>query len=303
MSLKAYRTDLDLAKSRVNSIKSHILETPYGSIQYSSYGKGLPVLWVHGIVGGCDQGPFMSHTYIGQDYHTISVSRFGYLSTPLPEDSSPTAQADQYSSLLESLNILKIIVVGTSAGAPSSLQFCLRHPKRCAALVLLSMAIPPYSIPSLFIRSIMEGFYGSDYLFWLMINNFPSVLMRIMGVPKNVRNRLNQEEKCWIRNLMHSLLPVSIRKKGILNDIWVPNTDLKNSYAFESLSTPTLIIHAVDDPISPFDTARQFSKKIPNARFLAIEDGGHLLFGSQEVVRNEIAKFIKEKAGQITPLN
>jgi pimeloyl-ACP methyl ester carboxylesterase len=50
-------------------------------------------------------------------------------------------QADAFVQLLDHLGIDKVVVVGISAGAWSSLQFAVRHPDRCRALVL-PLAVP-----------------------------------------------------------------------------------------------------------------------------------------------------------------
>jgi len=52
-------------------------------------------------------------------------------------DASPAAQADAHACLLDALNIIKVAVVGVSAGAPSSMQFALRYPERISSLVLI----------------------------------------------------------------------------------------------------------------------------------------------------------------------
>jgi 2-hydroxy-6-oxonona-2,4-dienedioate hydrolase len=39
-------------------------------------------------------------------------------------------QADAYAQLLDSLGIVKVVVVGISAGAWSSMQFAIRYPDR-----------------------------------------------------------------------------------------------------------------------------------------------------------------------------
>src|SRR6185503_12072375 len=77
-------------------------------------------------------------------FRVIAMSRFGYLRTPLPADASPAAQADAHACLLDALKISRAAVIGASAGAPSSMQFALRHPDRCSALVLL---VPAAYVP------------------------------------------------------------------------------------------------------------------------------------------------------------
>jgi len=101
MFYSQYKRDLDAARSRVHASGSRVAETEHGPIEYVDWGDGPPVLWVHGVVGGSDQGPAMSQVYMGEGFRTIAVSRFGYLRSLLSQVSSPVAQADVYAALLE----------------------------------------------------------------------------------------------------------------------------------------------------------------------------------------------------------
>lgn len=48
---------------------------------------------------------------------------------------------------------------------------------------------------------------------------------------------------------------------------------------FSTIDVPTLIVHARDDPGPPYGGAVELARKIPGARLLTIERGGHLMLG------------------------
>jgi 2-hydroxy-6-oxonona-2,4-dienedioate hydrolase len=118
-----YSKDINAARARISS-GSQIVNTACGPIEYGEYGKGLPLLMVHGSGGGFDQGLDFARTLIPEGFRVIAPSRFGYLRTPLPADASPMAQADAHACLLDALGLRTVVVIGGSAGAPSSMQFC-----------------------------------------------------------------------------------------------------------------------------------------------------------------------------------
>jgi pimeloyl-ACP methyl ester carboxylesterase len=273
-----------------------VAETRCGAIEYVDSGQGLPVLVVHGVVGGCDHGSEMAHAYLGHGLRTINVSRFGYVRSPLPEDSSPAAQADLYAALLDVLRIEKVVVAGTSAGTSSSLQFALRHPERCTGLVLWSLALPTYAVPGRPLRSAMRAFFGSDWVFWAMITYMPGLMHNMMGVPAPIRQRLTERERAWLAAAMRSFLPISLRVDGIMNDVCVSNPGMNDLSLFAPIEAPALIIHAADDPMRPQAGARQLAGLLANAHFMDVSDGGHLLLGHFEQVKAAIRNFIAQAA-------
>lgn len=288
-----FKKNLSAARERILTSGIKTANTRLGKIEYITLGKGLPVLWIHGIVGGADRGTISSEPLVDRDFRIIAVSRFGYMGSPLlPINVTPGAQSDLYAALLDALKIPKVAVVGFSSGAPAALQFALRHPDRCSSIILLSGAVPPYRVPPRILRIIAKIFFGSDFIFWILIKYFPSVMMRLMGVPKPVQKRLSGVDKEWLDDTMFSFLPVRLRVNGVINDIWVTNPDPNKDYPFQELMVPTLIIHAVDDPMPSFKTAKRIAAQISCSKFVTIESGGHLHMGHHSMVRTSITNFI-----------
>lgn len=172
---RAYRHDLERAHARI-ATGNTIAHTRCGPIEYATVGQGPPVLVVHGAGGGFDQGLEIGAVLAQSGFRVIAPSRFGYLQTPLPRDASPTAQADAHACLLDALGIERVGVLGASAGAPSSVQFALRHPERIDALVLLVPAIyvpRPDAAPSVptppGAQWLFDHVLQSDLLLWVAI--------------------------------------------------------------------------------------------------------------------------------------
>ena len=61
----------------------------------------------------------------------------------------------------------------------------------------------------------------------------------------------------------------------------------------EAIAVPVLIVHAADDPVAPYDAARRAAGRIPGARLIRADRGGHLTRGPQEAVRAELAAFLQ----------
>ena len=100
---------------------------------------------------------------------------------------------------------------------------------------------------------------------------------------------------------MKSFFPFQARIDGILNDAFVTVPDLRRGYPLEQIGVPTLVVHATDDPMPPFAVAEREAARIPGARFVRIEGGGHLLVGHHDEVRRCIADFLREHVRSPAP--
>lgn len=278
------------ARERLRGEDSQVIETDCGPIEYATFGEGDPVLVVHGIFGGFDQGLVIAQGNVGEGFHSIVPSRFGYLGTPLPGDATPAGQADAYVCLLDALNIEKAAILGTSAGATSALQFALRHPDRCSALVLFSANLPGEVEAGLLPEPVAKTLFGSDFALWLLTTYFGTSMRSTMGVPEGFE--LTPEYEAEVAEVMQTILPVKPRSDGALFDMYVSNPDVNTGYSLEEIAVPVLIVNAVDDPLTLYKNARSAAERIPGAKLVTIEDGGHMMLGHEELVRSEIAAFL-----------
>lgn len=283
--------DISQAKERISTFQSKIIGFKQGKIEYLLKGSGNPILISHGMTGGIDQGLGMVKDFFPKGYKTICVSRFGYLKSSLPNDSSPEDQADAYKELIDKLKISKVFVFGNSAGGPSAIQFAIRHPDRCLGLILHSSTVPldkpPFTPP----KFIMKIVFGSNFIYWFISKYLINFLM-LMFVPNSIKKGLNKDQLNHIQEIFTSSLPITLRTKGILNDAFVSNPAI-NSFKFEEISIPTLILHAKDDPAAMYSGAVKLSKLIPNVKFRTYKKGGHLTLGHEEEIKEEISKFIR----------
>jgi 2-hydroxy-6-oxonona-2,4-dienedioate hydrolase len=292
-----YRRDLGSARKRIGA-GSELVDTPCGRIEYAVRGEGAPVLVVHGAGGGYDQGLLIGESLLGDGFHIIAPSRFGYLRTPLPDDAAAEAQADAHACLLDALEIPRAAVVGVSAGAPSSVQFALRHPQRCTSLTLISGAMyapeahvmPESPAPGWMLNAVLRW----DFPTWLAGKLAPRRMLYLLGVPRALHHRLPPETKARLSKMMDSLLPISARRAGLFNDAAVVGS--LDRYPLEQITAPTLVVNAADDPYDTFAAGEFTAENIPGAEFVALESGGHLLLGHEERIRGEVSAFIREHA-------
>lgn len=294
-----YQHDIHQARERI-LVGSRIVETPCGPIEYAVAGDGPPVLVVHGAGGGYDQSMDASKALVQSGFRVIAMSRFGYLRTPLPADASAVAQADAHACLIDALNVRRAAIVGVSAGAPSSMQFALRHPERTAALVLLVPAAyvprpggaPPMLTPP-GTKFLFDTALQSDFLFWAAPRLARQTVIRaLLATPPAEVENASVDEQARVAQVLDHILPVSPRRLGLLNDASVTSTLTR--YELERIAVPTLILSVADDLFGTFEGARYSAEHIPRARFIGYPSGGHLWVGHQKEVISEITAFLKK---------
>jgi pimeloyl-ACP methyl ester carboxylesterase len=292
-----YLRDIRAARKRIDSLGGRMIETCCGPIECAIIGKGSPVLVVHGAFGGFDQGLWLARTFNVPNFQFICVSRFGYLSSPVLLGADLNLQADIFACLLDSLGIRQAAVFGVSAGSTAAIRFVARHPDRVSALVLIGPDIPGETVLKMPPRFVFDKLGRSDFAYWVLITFFKKWVQHTFGLaPKGYP--LSPEQAAMVKNMQTSTLPVSRRMDGVVFETYTIERDYLTSvtdaspYPLNKIQTPTLVINALDDPLSIPANVRVMAGKMPNARLFALPDGGHFLFGHVDEAREEIARFL-----------
>jgi 2-hydroxy-6-oxonona-2,4-dienedioate hydrolase len=297
VGLTAYVADMNRITERL-AAGSDLIMTRHGQIEFVSWGNGPAVLVVHGAGGGYDQGRLLPIRFGGDGYRWISVSRFGYLRSALPEDGSTLAQAEALADLLDALGVNKVAVLAMSGGVPPALQFARLFPDRTSALVLLSSA--PYTpmtaadqglaIPAW----VYQALFSSDFIFWTVVRLFPSQLDTFFDVSADARSHMSKQDQAFVSGLVDTFLPVTARVAGLRNE--GAAIDPRSGYDLAAIAAPTLVVHARDDGINPFAIGVHTAQSIAGAELMALPDGGHLLLGHADEARDRVMEFLKAHA-------
>ena len=289
--LVSRRFESDMQQTRAHAAQSSVLlSTRCGPIEYQETGTGVPLLAVHGSGGGHDQGMAFAGGLASHGIRVIAMSRFGYLRTPMPANTSAQAQADAHVCLLDALGISKAAVMGGSAGAPSALQMAIRHPDRVSALVLLvPLAYKPPtqadSAPPLppWVEGTMMRLIGSDFLFWSALHLArDQVIKVVLATPPELLAHASPQERERVDAMLDNILPVSLRAEGLRSDTDVGKHLLPSP--LETIRVPTLVISARDDRYGTYASAQYTAAGIAGAKFIGFDEGGHIWVGHDEEV-------------------
>ena len=251
---------------------SQVAETPRGPLEYQIFGKTGPViLFIHGTSGGYDSG------FPWPGYRVLSVSRPGYLRTPLSTGRTPDEQAHAYAALLEMLNINSVVVFGASGGGPSSIAFAALYPEKTIGYIGLFPISQSWRIIK------QPAFTNSDFWLWFVAK----ILSNSFG--QKIANFFTQGQgaRQWIEmgpDMLGDTWPPSLREAGFLNDLTqFKELDLLNG---RDISVPTLIIHGTADINVPFSQSKSLAERVSGSVLHPIEGGTHSMMSthSEEII-------------------
>jgi pimeloyl-ACP methyl ester carboxylesterase len=284
-----FHRDIQKAEARIAQ-GSQIAETACGRIEYSDSGTGIPVLSIHGSGGGYDQGAVIGEL-LGDGFRIIAPSRFGYLNSPYPANHSVVDQAHAYTCLLDTLGLDKVSVIAFSAGGTSALQFAQLYPDRVASLTMVSAVsnVRP-------VREANESAQSAlltNFVFWAASTLATDPTLQFFGVSAETQAAMTEVEMDRARAILRLMNPLSLRKTGLDHDSTEANLFDGAVFDLESITAPTLVVHAEDDTFIPIAHGEYTAAHIPGARLVRFEHGGHFVAVLDSAI-TEIAAFIQQ---------
>ena len=267
------------SEERLAAYGAETVQLSYGNMSYIDIGEGETIMSVHGIFGGYDQA-YDTCKEFRSDYRIIAPSRFGYLGSDILGNGTPAEQATAYVELLDKLGIDKVYLLATSAGGSVAIRFALDYPERTKGLILYCSAMPFTEEPEKCAEYAgPPAFLCNDYAMFLISPLFEP----IMGMEPST---------------IYSMFPVNDRKDGVILDASATNLDMArnyNDYRVEDLQVPTLVFHAKDDKLASYTDTEKAVKRFPNCTFISFENGGHLMAGHGEDIKEAVSKFTNEQ--------
>lgn len=249
-------------------------------------GEGTPVLVLHGTPGGVDTADVMARFLPSDGFRVVTVSRPGYLGTPVRHGrSSLDDDADRAVALLDRLGIDRAAVFAWSGGGPSAYRLAVSHPDRVSALVvaagLSARWTPPRTTPAeWFVTQTRAGALASA----LAARVVPGLVVRtaIAGVSSlrgaaldaHVRDVMaDPGRRRFVLDLAATGNSSGAHRDGWRND--VANLGAITSLDLGAVRAPTLLVHGdADTDVLPEHSERAL-REVPDAELLRLPGGTH----------------------------
>ncbi|MBN1431513.1 MAG: alpha/beta hydrolase [Methanomicrobiaceae archaeon] len=291
-------------------IEPKIIETKLGPVEIElTEGDGPVLMGIHGGLGGIDQCR-AAIDFGAKDFRLLSLSRPGFLGTPLESGKSLEEQADLFAAVLDELEIDKVAVFSISAGGLSAYTFAARHPDRIWALITADSISGYYDLPET-AGPITQMIFLSDpgqKLLQKMTKAKPDAFIKEIfkseayytkdQLKKHLDFVINDSyAKDFATAFMNTMYPYKPRKAGTMNDVDISRTI--RHLPVEKIKCPTLVVHGTHDADVKFYDGVYAYEHIENAERIWVEEGSHLCFWinpKSKEVQKQAVEFLKRHA-------
>jgi len=260
-------------------VKTSVINTSLGKIEYNLYGLGKPILFVHGGHIDCTETIFQK----GLDPNNfcfITPSRPGYGNTPLSElNKTPKGTADLFIALLDEIKITKVILVGISAGGLTALEIAAHYPDRIESLILMSALTQKW-----FVETDKVYIWGKklfaprvERFTWLFYRLFFSLFPKIMT--KAMFKQLSSYRPIeFTKDEFQELKQLTLKmrsRQGFVNDL----DQSIDQGILTKIECPTLILNSNYDNQVDLSHALNATINVKNSRMVTYNNRwGHLIW-------------------------
>jgi len=272
-------------------------------IAYSTIGSGYPLVKVANCFNHLNfewESPIWSH-WVRDIASCCSIVRYDGRGNGLSawdvEDISLNAWVRDLETVVGAAGLDKFALLGASQGGAVAIEYTVRHPDRVSHLILCGgysrganyRGRPDAVEVRRALETLVQVNWGkSNPTFFNLVTN--------LYIPENA----SPEDQNWFKELqMTSVSPAVLVKTMRACD------EINVRASLPSISVPTLVFHSDRDRIAPPEEGRILAAEIPNARFVPLPSGNHLLLADEPAwitFREELATFLRStnpRAGSV----
>lgn len=274
-----------------------LIKTKLGDVEYSTVGKGTPILFVHGGHSNCHDT--LCHKGLDlEKFQLITPSRPGYGKTPLDNNKTPQQAAELFVELLNSLALEKVIIYGISACGLTAIELASNYPNRVSKLILASAISKKWLDKKGKIYKTARMIFNPsvESLTWGMVRFFSALFPQMIAksfFPQFSTKPIHKLNSDDVKELVKTLKYYS-SGTGFLNDI---DQNIEEG-VINKIECPTLIIHSENDNSVSSDHPEHSNKMIKTSTLETLDnEWGHLFWIGQASQKSIeiITKFIEEK--------
>ena len=263
-------------------------------LAYSDIGSGPPLVktgnWMTHLEFDLES-PIWRHLYreLSRDHTLIRYDARGNgLSDREVKDVSLETFVSDLEAVVNAAGVERFALFGISQGCAISIAYAVRHPERVTHLILLGgFALGAEKrVQSEAEKEQAAAMLTLMRLGWGQENPAFRQLFTSRFIPGATK-----EQADWFNELQRiSTSP----DDALRNRVATGNFDVSTLLA--QVSVPTLVMHARDDAVAPFDQGRRLAAGIPGARFVPLASRNHLILEDEPT----FPRFLEEMRAFLT---
>lgn len=239
---------------------------------FQTFGAGPPLLLLHGTGSSCHSWAGLA-PFLARHYTLIIPDLPGHGFTQTPPDSglSLPGMARLIRDLLTALDIEPAVVIGHSAGAAVAVEMTLANSIRPQAIYAINGAFQPFKGLAAFIFPIAAHVLALNPITIYAVASGAKDSRRIEKLMRSTGSEIPADMLARYRDLFTTPGHVA----GMLG--MMANWDLAPLVQnMAALDVPLYLLAGSKDAAVPPDRARALCEKIPQAKFIPLENLGHL---------------------------
>ena len=255
-------------------------------LYYEDHGTGQPVVLIHGYPLDGSSWEKQTVALLDAGYRVITYDRRGFgKSSKVTEGYDYDTFTADLNSLLETLDLHDVVLVGFSMGTGEVARYLSRHGSARVAKAaflgslepfLLKTADNPDGVPQEVFDGLLAAVSEDRFAF------FTEFFKNFFNTDENLGSRLSPEALAASQQLAYGS---SAYASVAAQPTWL--TDFRQDVP--RIDVPTLIVHGTADNILPIDASgRRFAAALPTAEYHEIEGAPHGLLWTHGSEVNEI---------------
>lgn len=262
-------------------------------IDVKNWGKGRPVVLIHGWPLSADSWDFHALKIAEAGFRAVAYDRRGFGRSDQPfGDYGYDALSDDLSDVMRAMDVEDATIVGFSMGGGEVVRYMSRHVGRhVKQCVLISSVVPymlktddnPQGVDQTVFDGMMESILADRPKF------FSDFFKDFFGIGL-MSHPVSDEYLQWTRSVA---MQASLKATLACIDAFSA-TDFRPDLA--AVTVPTLIIHGTADATVPIDaSARLTAKALPTAKLKEYAEAPHGLFAThKEQLAADLINFLRE---------
>jgi len=278
---------------RTHVATSNFVTTSDGTqIFYKDWGTGQPVVFSHGWPLNADAWDDQMVLVASEGYRGIAHDRRGHGRSSQPWNGNDMdTYADDLATLIETLDLRDVILVGHSTGGGEVARYIGRHGTSRVAKVVLVGAVPPLmlqtpanpeGLPIEVFDAIRDG-----------VSTDRSQYFKDLSGPFYGANREGATVSQGVRDTFW-LQGMQVGLKGALDCIRA-FSETDQTEDLKRIDVPTLFIHGDDDQIVPIGASAMKASKLVEGSTLHVYEGGShgLMVTHRDRFNADLMEFIR----------